>query len=157
MKKTALFPGSFDPFTNGHLDVVRRGAGLFDEVIIAIGTNSSKQRYLPVEWMITQLEALFADEPRVSVRSYQGLTTEFARATGARYLLRGLRNTLDFEYENAIAQANRHLNPDLETVFLLTSPTLAGVSSTIIREIHRFGGDVAPFVPFALPAAGQPV
>ena len=155
MKKIALFPGSFDPFTNGHLDVVRRGAGLFDEVIIAIGTNSSKQRYLPVEWMMAQLEALFADEPRVLVRSYRGLTTEFARETGARYLLRGLRNTLDFEYENAIAQANRHLNPDLETVFLLTSPTLAGVSSTIIREIHRFGGDVTPFVPFTLPVVAS--
>jgi pantetheine-phosphate adenylyltransferase len=152
MQKIALFPGSFDPFTNGHLDVVRRGVGLFDEVIIAIGTNSSKQRYLPIDWIIAQLEALFADEPRVSVRSYRGLTTDFARETGARYLLRGLRNTLDFEYENAIAQANRHLNPDLETVFLLTSPTLASVSSTIIREIHRFGGDVAPFVPFLLPA-----
>jgi pantetheine-phosphate adenylyltransferase len=152
MKKIALFPGSFDPFTNGHFDVVRRGVGLFDEVIIAIGTNSSKQRYLPTEWLLPQLEALFQDEPRVSVRSYRGLTTEFARATGARYLLRGLRNTIDFEYENAIAQANRQLNPDLETVFLLTSPTLAAVSSTIIREIHRFGGDVAPFVPFALPA-----
>lgn len=152
MKKIALFPGSFDPFTNGHLDVVRRGVGLFDEVIIAIGTNSSKQRYLPIDWIIAQLETLFADEQRVSVRSYRGLTTDFARETGARYLLRGLRNTLDFEYENAIAQANRHLNPDLETVFLLTSPTLASVSSTIIREIHRFGGDVTPFVPFELPA-----
>jgi pantetheine-phosphate adenylyltransferase len=152
MQKIALFPGSFDPFTNGHLDVVRRSVGLFDEVIIAIGTNSSKQRYLPIDWIIAQLETLFADEPRVSVRSYRGLTTDFARETGARYLLRGLRNTLDFEYENAIAQANRHLNPDLETVFLLTSPTLAAVSSTIIREIHRFGGDVAPFVPFTLPA-----
>jgi pantetheine-phosphate adenylyltransferase len=152
MKKIALFPGSFDPFTNGHLDVVRRGVGLFDEVIIAIGTNSSKQRYLPIDWIIPQLETLFANEPRVSVRSYRGLTTDFARETGARYLLRGLRNTLDFEYENAIAQANRQLNPDLETVFLLTSPTLAAVSSTIIREIHRFGGEVGLFVPFALPA-----
>lgn len=155
MQKIALFPGSFDPFTNGHLDVVRRGVGLFDKVIIAIGTNSSKQRYLPIDWIIPQIEALFADEPRVSVRSYRGLTTDFARETGARYLLRGLRNTLDFEYENAIAQANRHLNPDLETVFLFTSPTLAAVSSTIIREIHRFGGDVAPFVPYGLPSASQ--
>jgi pantetheine-phosphate adenylyltransferase len=151
MKNIALFPGSFDPFTNGHLDIVRRGVGLFDELIIAIGTNSSKQRYLPVDWMITQLEMLFHDEPRVSVRRYQGLTTEFARETGARFLLRGLRNTLDFEYENAIAQANRQLSPGLETVFLSTSPTLAAVSSTIIREIHRFGGDVTQFLPFALP------
>ncbi len=151
MKKIALFPGSFDPFTNGHLDMVRRGAGLFDEVIIALGTNSSKQRYLPLDWMMAQLEVLFQDEPRVSVRSYQGLTVEFARATGARYLLRGLRNTLDFEYENSIGQANRMLYPELETVSLLTAPTLAAISSTIVRDIHRYGGDVTPFVPFALP------
>ncbi|GAA4497666.1 pantetheine-phosphate adenylyltransferase [Hymenobacter ginsengisoli] len=152
MKRIALFPGSFDPFTNGHLDIVRRGVGLFDEVIIAIGTNSSKQRQFPLAWLTAQLDALFADEPRVSVRSYQGLTTEFTRETGASYLLRGLRNTLDFEYENAIAQANRQLSPGLETVFLVTSPTQAAVSSTIIREIHRFGGDVSQFVPFTLPA-----
>jgi len=152
MKRIALFPGSFDPFTNGHLDVVRRGLGLFDELIIAIGTNSSKQRQLPLDWLLPQLETLFQDEPRVSVRRYQGLTTDFARETGARYLLRGLRNTLDFEYESAIAQANRQLSPGLETVFLVTSPTLGAVSSTIIREIHRFGGDVSAFVPFALPA-----
>jgi pantetheine-phosphate adenylyltransferase len=151
MKKIALFPGSFDPFTNGHLDVVRRGAELFDEIIIAIGNNSSKQRYLPVEWMEEQITELFKDEPRVSVRSYRGLTADFARDTGARYLLRGLRNTTDFEYENTIAQANRHVNPALETVFLITSPLLAAISSTIIREIHRFGGDVGQFVPFALP------
>ena len=155
MKKIALFPGSFDPFTNGHLDVVRRGAELFDEVIIAIGNNSSKQRYLPVEWMEAQITELFQDEPRVSVCSYRGLTADFARERGAHYLLRGLRNTTDFEYENTIAQANRHVNPNLETVFLITSPMLAAISSTIIREIHRFGGDVGQFVPFALPAPAQ--
>jgi pantetheine-phosphate adenylyltransferase len=151
MKKIALFPGSFDPFTNGHLDVVRRGVELVDEVIIALGNNSSKQRYLPVEWMVEQITEVFRDEPRVSVRSYKGLTADFARETGARYLLRGLRNTTDFEYENTIAQANRHVNPALETVFLITSPMLAAISSTIIREIHRFGGDVTQFVPFSLP------
>jgi pantetheine-phosphate adenylyltransferase len=151
MKKIALFPGSFDPFTNGHLDVVRRGTELFDEVIIAIGNNSSKQRYLPVEWMEQQITTLFANEPRVSVRSYRGLTADYAREVGARYLLRGLRNTTDFEYENTIAQANRHVNPALETVFLITTPVLAAISSTIIREIHRFGGNVEQFVPFTLP------
>ncbi|NVO85354.1 pantetheine-phosphate adenylyltransferase [Hymenobacter terrestris] len=149
--RIALFPGSFDPFTNGHLDVVQRGTVLFDEVIIAIGNNSSKQRYLPVEQMIGMIEEVFRDEPRVSVREYQGLTADFAREVDARFLLRGLRNTTDFEYENTIAQANRHLNPALETVFLITSPTLAAISSTIIREIHRFGGNVDDFVPFALP------
>ncbi len=152
MKKIALFPGSFDPFTNGHLDVVRRGAELFDEIIIAIGNNSSKQRYLPVEWMEVQIAELFKDEPRVSVCSYRGLTADFARERGAHYLLRGLRNTTDFEYENTIAQANRHVNPQLETVFLITSPMLAAISSTIIREIHRFGGNVEQFVPFVLPS-----
>jgi pantetheine-phosphate adenylyltransferase len=152
MKKIALFPGSFDPFTNGHLDVVRRGTELFDKIIIAIGNNSSKQRYLPVEWMEEQITEIFKNEPRVSVRSYRGLTADFAREVDARYLLRGLRNTTDFEYENTIAQANRHVNPALETVFFITSPLLAAISSTIIREIHRFGGDVGQFVPFALPA-----
>ena len=154
--RVALFPGSFDPFTNGHLDVVRRGAELFDEVIIAIGNNSSKTRYLPVEQMVAMIEDVFREEPRVSVRSYRGLTADFAREVGARYLLRGLRNTTDFEYENTIAQANRHVNPELETVFLITAPALAAISSTIIREIHRFGGNVDSFVPFKLPAYASP-
>ena len=146
--RTALFPGSFDPFTNGHLDVVRRGTALFDHIIIAIGNNSSKQRYLPVEQMIELIQEVFRDEPRVSVEAYKGLTADFARERQARFLLRGLRNTTDFEYENTIAQANRHVNPELETVFLITSPPLAAISSTIIREIHRFGGNVSDFVPF---------
>jgi pantetheine-phosphate adenylyltransferase len=154
--RVALFPGSFDPFTNGHLDVVRRGANLFDEVIIAIGNNSSKSRYLPVEQMVMMIEEVFRDEPRVSVRSYKGLTADFAREVGARYLLRGLRNTTDFEYENTIAQANRHLNPELETVFLITAPALAAISSTINREFHRFVGNVDSFVPFKLPAYAAP-
>ena len=150
MARLALFPGTFDPFTNGHLDVVRRGAALFDEVIIALGNNSSKTRYLPVEQMLELIAHVFRDEPRVSVQAYKGLTADFAREVGARFLLRGLRNTTDFEYENTIAQANRHVNPALETVFLITSPALAAISSTIIREIHRFGGNVNDFVPYPL-------
>jgi pantetheine-phosphate adenylyltransferase len=151
MPRIALFPGSFDPFTNGHLDIVRRGVGLFDEVIVAIGTNSSKQRYMPVEQMQELITGVFRDEPRVSVRTFKGLTAEFARETGAQYLLRGLRNSPDFEYEKPIAYGNQHVYPGLETVFLLTSPTLGAISSTIIRDIHRFGGNVDAFVPFALP------
>ncbi|WP_210517226.1 pantetheine-phosphate adenylyltransferase [Hymenobacter terricola] len=151
MARIALFPGSFDPFTNGHLDIVRRGVGLFDQVIVAIGTNSSKQRYLPVEQMQELIAQLFRDEPRVSVRTFKGLTAEFAREVGAAYLLRGLRNCPDFEYEKPIAYGNQHVNPGLETVFLLTSPILGAISSTIIRDIHRFGGNVDAFLPFALP------
>lgn len=147
-KRIALFPGSFDPFTNGHLDVVMRGTRLFDEIIIAIGNNSSKQRYIPVDQMIDIISGIFKDVPNVSATSYKGLTAEYAREVGANFLLRGLRNTTDFEYENTIAQANRHVNTDLETVFLITSPPLAAISSSIIREIHRFGGDVSDFIPF---------
>lgn len=156
MKRIALFPGSFDPFTNGHLDVVQRGLPLFDQIIIAIGNNSSKQRYLPVEQMTHIIREIFQNEPRIRVEAYKGLTAEFARQTGARYLLRGLRNTTDFEYENTIAQANRHINKELETVFLITSPALAAISSSIIREIHRFGGNVDEFIPFRIsPPAGS--
>ena len=151
MPRIALFPGSFDPFTNGHLDVVRRGLGLFDEVIVAIGHNSSKQRYLPIEQAQALVAGVFQDEPRVTVRAFTGLTAEFARETGARYLLRGLRNSPDFEYEKPIAYANQHLNFGLETVLLLTSPTFGAISSTIIRDIHRHGGNVDELVPFAMP------
>ncbi|MBD2720617.1 MULTISPECIES: pantetheine-phosphate adenylyltransferase [Hymenobacter] len=155
MPRIAIFPGSFDPFTNGHLDVVRRGVELFDEVIVAIGTNSSKQRYLPVEQMVGLIAGVFEHEPRVSVRTFKGLTAEFARETGARYLLRGLRNSPDFEYEKPIAYGNQHVNPGLETVFLLTSPALGSVSSTIIRDIHRFGGNVDAFLPYPMPPLGR--
>jgi pantetheine-phosphate adenylyltransferase len=106
--------------------------------------------------MVVLISELFRDEPRVSVRTYQGLTADLAREVGAGFLLRGLRNTTDFEYENPIAQANRHLCPGLESVFLITSPGLAAVSSSIIREIHRYGGRVDDFVPFALPPAARP-
>lgn len=150
MKRIAIFPGSFDPFTNGHYDIVKRGIGLFDEIIIAIGNNSQKKRYLPVAEMITIIEGLFENEKTVSARSYKGLTAEFARTVGAGFLLRGLRNTTDFEYENTIAQANRHVNKDLETVFLITAPHLAAISSSIIREIHSYGGNVDDFIPFRI-------
>ncbi|WP_210490549.1 pantetheine-phosphate adenylyltransferase [Rufibacter aurantiacus] len=150
MKRIAIFPGSFDPFTNGHYDVVQRGCELFDNIIIAIGNNSSKNRYFPVQEMVSIIEVVFKDNPQVWVQAYKGLTADFAKEVGARFLLRGLRNTTDFEYENTIAQANRHINPELETVFLITSPSLAAINSSIIREIHRFGGNVQEFIPFSL-------
>lgn len=150
MKRTALFPGSFDPFTKGHEDIVRRGLGLFDEIIIGIGKNASKQRYFPLEQMIRWIEQTFRDEPAVRVLAYDGLTAHVARESGAHFLLRGLRNTTDFEYENGISQVNRHVYKDVETVFLITSPQLAPISSSIIRDLHRYGENVSEFLPYAL-------
>ncbi len=151
MKKVALFPGSFDPFTKGHEDIVRRGLKLFDEIIIAIGYNSQKSsRYFPIEMMIERITQTFAETPGIRVLTYSELTAEFARKNGAKYLLRGLRNTTDFEYENSIAQVNRHLNSELESVFLITSPQFASISSSIIREVHRYGGDVSGLIPYKL-------
>jgi pantetheine-phosphate adenylyltransferase len=150
MKRIAIFPGSFDPFTNGHLDVVQRGAALFDEIVIAIGNNSKKQRAWEVDQMVEIIGKIFKEQPNITVQAYKGLTADFANQVGAKFLLRGLRNTTDFEYENTIAQANRHVNKNLETVFLITSPHLAAISSSIIREIYSYGGNVEDFIPFRL-------
>tara|TARA_A100000171_G_C2125489_1_gene143259 strand:+ start:833 stop:1288 length:456 start_codon:yes stop_codon:yes gene_type:complete len=151
MKRIAIFPGSFDPFTKGHHDIVMRSLGLFDEVVIAIGYNTAKQnRYFDIDFMVKKIETTFANVPRVKVVVYNELTATLANKMGAKYLIRGLRNTTDFEYENSISQVNRHLNDELETVFLITSPELSSVSSTIIREVHRYGGDVQEFLPYEL-------
>ncbi len=151
MTRVAIFPGSFDPFTKGHQDIVLRGLAVFDEIIVAIGYNSAKsQRYFPIEFMVEKINETFKDEPRISVQTFSELTAEFAKRNGARYLLRGLRNTTDFEYENSIAQVNRQLNPELESVFLITSPAFAAISSSIIREVHRYNGDVSSLIPYKL-------
>jgi len=151
MKKIALFPGSFDPFTKGHEDIVLRGLKVFDEIIIAIGYNTSKsKRYFDIGMMTEKIQSTFAHLPQVSVQTYDELTAEFARKKNARYLLRGLRNTTDFEYENSIAQVNHHLNNELESIFLITSPAYASLSSSIIREVHRYGGDVSAMLPYEL-------
>jgi pantetheine-phosphate adenylyltransferase len=151
MKRIALFPGSFDPFTKGHEDIVLRGLSLFDEIIIAIGYNSGKsQRYFDIDLMVEKIRETFTNHPAISVQVYSELTAEFARKNGARFLLRGLRNTTDFEYENSIAQVNRHLNVDLESVFLITSPPFASISSSLIREVHRYKGDISHLIPYKL-------
>ncbi len=152
MKKIALFPGSFDPFTKGHHDIVSRGLSLFDEIIIGIGTNINKQRYFPVQVMEGLIRESFSESDQVKVISYDGLTAKVARELGARYLLRGLRNTTDFEYENGISQVNRYVYGEIETVFLITSPHLAPISSSIIRDLHRYGQNVDAFLPYRMPA-----
>lgn len=150
-KRIALFPGSFDPFTKGHFDIVNRGLKLFDEIIIAIGYNSKKHnRYFEIDFMVEKLNETFKDEPRVSVIVYNKLTSNLAKELGAGFLLRGLRNTTDFEYENSIATVNKHLNANLDSVFLITTSQYAAISSTIIREVHKFNGDVNEFLPYDL-------
>ncbi|NQW27427.1 MAG: pantetheine-phosphate adenylyltransferase [Flammeovirgaceae bacterium] len=148
MENIGLFPGSFDPFTKGHLDIVERSLGLFDKVIIAIGHNSKKVRYFDVDKMKSAIERHFEANDKISVIIYDELTANVAEKHNAKFLIRGLRNTTDFEYENSISQINRHLNDHLETIFLITSPQYAHINSSIIREVHRYGGDVMRFLPF---------
>lgn len=151
MKRIALFPGSFDPFTKGHEDIVLRGLNLFDEIIIAIGYNSGKsQRYFKIEFMVERIKETFESYPNIRVQTFSELTADFAKKNDAKFLLRGLRNTTDFEYENSIAQVNRYLNTELESVFLITSPQFASISSSIIREVHRYGGNVSGLIPYTL-------
>jgi pantetheine-phosphate adenylyltransferase len=150
MMRIALFPGSFDPFTRGHEDIVKRGLGLFDKIIIGIGHNSRKKRYFDVNKMKGHIEETFDGNDCIQVVVYDELTAELAKKHEANYLLRGLRNTTDFEYENSIAQVNQHLNHTLETVFLITSPKYAHINSSIIREVHRYQGDVNEFLPYKI-------
>jgi pantetheine-phosphate adenylyltransferase len=150
-KTIALFPGSFDPFTKGHEDIVLRGLQLFDEIIIALGYNAQKSnRYFDINLMVDRIKNAFEKYPNIRVVMFSELTAEFARKNGARFLLRGLRNTTDFEYENSISQVNRQLNVDLESVFLITTPKFAWISSSIVREVHKYGGDVSEFLPYKL-------
>jgi len=151
MKKIAVFPGSFDPFTVGHEAVVKRSLKLFDEVIIAIGANESKKGSLfSVESRIRMINTVFAGEPKVKVDSYDGLTVDFCKLKGAGFLLRGLRTAADFEYERAIAQVNKAMTPEIESVFLLTSPEHSPINSTIVKDILRHGGDASQFVPASI-------
>ncbi|MDB4183312.1 pantetheine-phosphate adenylyltransferase [Flavobacteriaceae bacterium] len=139
--KKAIFPGSFDPITLGHVDIINRGVTLFDEVIIAIGENSSKNYMFTLEERKQFIEKTFKDNPKVTVMTYSGLTIDFCKEIGVEFILRGLRNPADFEFEKAIAQTNRHLST-LETVFLLTSTQTSFISSSIVREIIRYGGEM---------------
>jgi pantetheine-phosphate adenylyltransferase len=150
MKKIAFFPGSFDPFTKGHADIVERGLRLFDEIIIGIGTNTTKKRYFEIDLIEREINGAFSNDPRIKIVKYDDLTATVAKKYGAQFILRGLRNTTDFEYENTISQVNRQLAKDLETIFLITAPELAPISSTIVRELHKFGADISPYIPYKI-------
>jgi len=146
MKKTAVFPGSFDPLTLGHTDIINRAIPLFDEIIIAIGTNSSKKYMFTLEQRKEFIEKTYKDVPKVVVDTYEGLTIDYCKKVDSQYILRGLRNPADFEFEKAIAQTNRKMS-EIETVFLLTSADTSYISSSIVRDILINKGDVSMFVP----------
>lgn len=147
MERTAIFPGYFDPFTIGHESIVRRAFSLFDKIFIAIGYNTNKRGFFPLEKRVGWIKQVFENDLQVVVDYYEGLTVDFCRKVNAKYILRGLRTAADFEYERAIAQINKTMYPGLETVFLLTAPEYTPVTSTIIRDIIRQGGDATKFLP----------
>lgn len=147
MQRIAVFPGSFDPIHKGHVEIVKQATPLFDKIIIAIGINSSKKYLLNADKRMSMIAAAFSDNNKIEIKSYSGLTVNFCKDAGANFILRGLRTSADFEFEKAIAHSNRLLAPSVETVFFLSSPDNAFVSSSIIREIISNGGDVSGFLP----------
>ena len=144
--KKAIFPGSFDPITNGHYDIIKRGVSLFDEVIVAIGVNAEKKYMFSLEERKRFIEKAFKDEPKVRVITYSGLTIDLCKKENAEFILRGLRNPADFEFEKAIAHTNRVMSK-IETVFLLTAARTSFISSSIVRDVLRNGGDISQLVP----------
>ncbi|TDI68632.1 MAG: pantetheine-phosphate adenylyltransferase [Bacteroidetes bacterium] len=144
--KRAVFPGSFDPITLGHVDIIRRASPLFDEIIIAIGVNTTKKYMWTQDERKAFIETTFAEFPNIKVKTFEGLTADFCKAEGAEYILRGLRNTTDFNYEQSIAQANDKVN-GVDSVFLICSPEYSHISSSIVRDIARNGGNIESLVP----------
>jgi pantetheine-phosphate adenylyltransferase len=150
MKKIAVFPGSFDPFTIGHEAIVIRALGLFDEIIIAVGANALKKSYYSLATRKKMISKVFQNEPRVRVDHYEGLTVDYCKKNGARFLVRGLRTAADFEFERAIGQVNKSIAPEIESIFILTVPEHSYINSTIVRDIIRSGGDASRFVPASI-------
>ena len=144
--KRAIFPGSFDPFTIGHHDIVMRALNLFDEIIIGIGRNYNKREVFPIADRLAAIQRVYDNEPRVRVEVYDGLTVDFAAQHNAQFILRGVRSTLDFEYERNIAEANKQLS-GIETVLLYTRPEYAHISSTLVRDLHSHGKDISQYLP----------
>lgn len=147
MQRICLFPGTFDPITLGHVDIVERAVGMFDKLVIGIGSNASKQPMFGIEQRIGWMKEIFRNEPRIEVAGYEGLTVDYCKTIGAHFILRGIRYISDFEYEKAIADMNRMLAPDIETVFLTCSPAYSTISSTLVRDVIRNGGNAAMFMP----------
>jgi pantetheine-phosphate adenylyltransferase len=150
MDKIAVFPGSFDPFTVGHESIVRRALTLFDKVIIAVGVNAEKKNLFSIEMRLKMIRKVFEGEDRVEVTRFSGLTIDFCRRYNARYIVRGLRTAIDFEYERAMGHMNWKMAPEIDTVFLLTSTEHTPVNSTIVRDIIKHGGDASMFVPASI-------
>ena len=146
--RIAIFPGSFDPYTLGHHDIVMRALPLFDKIIISIGKNSIKQKVFSEELIIEKLSTLYVNESKIEVKIYNQLTVDYAKDNNANFILRGIRNGKDLDYESPIAQMNSKLNNEIETIFLITSPKYSMISSTIVREIHKTGKDINQFLPF---------
>ncbi len=147
MERIAVFPGSFDPFTIGHESIVKRALSLFDTIIIAIGTNTNKADFFPIEKRMQWIKEVFEFDEKVSVLNYNGLTIEFCQQVGAKFIIRGLRTSADFEYERAIAQVNKVMNQEVESIFILTAPEYSAITSTLVRDIIRHGGDASKFLP----------
>lgn len=150
MIKIAVFPGSFDPVTKGHEDIIKRAIPLFEKIIVAIGQNQDKKVYFPLQKRLEFLKTVFKDCPTIVIEKYSGLTVDYCRQAGANYILRGLRTSADFEFERSIAQVNKQLFPDIETVFLLTLPEYTALNSSVVRDILRHGGDPEQFIPAGL-------
>lgn len=144
--RTAIFPGTFDPFTIGHDALVRRALSLVDNIYIAIGINTGKRTMLSLEERMERITALYKDEPRIHVVSYDGLTTDFAQSIGAKFIIRGVRSVIDFEYERNIADVNRMLT-GIDSVLLISEPQYAAISSSMVRELAHFGKDISPYLP----------
>lgn len=147
MQRICLFPGTFDPITKGHVDIIERSVSLFDKLVIGIGSNASKQPMFSEEQRVNWMKELFKNDPRIEVVGYKGLTINFCKEIGAKYILRGIRYVSDFEYEKAIADMNRMLDHEIETIFLTCSPLYSTISSTLVRDVIRNGGDVSMFIP----------
>lgn len=151
MKSIAVFAGSFCPFTKGHEDIVQKALPLFDEVVVAIGHNANKRDLFSVEQRLAWLQQIYKDEPKVKIMSYEGLTVALCQRLGARYLIRGLRNASDYNMEEEMRLANRMLCPEIETIFIPSSPQWTAVSSSLIRELWALGADYSPYLSYPLP------